>query len=169
KSWSRSLRPAVCAEPPGASVGARVDVTRNDTRHELLRRDSYPDTRGENSRISQHCAVREELRSSLLRDTINPGVSGIHPHGSSVLLHESDYLAHNPVSAPSPRGRHDTELSAAKRLEHDRIIEVRPVRRNDGQFLFGQYDLPIPPKARIKPAEALPRWIPGERWRLGHA
>jgi hypothetical protein len=103
----------------------------------------------------------------LLRDTINPGVSGIHPRGSSALLHESHYFAYNAVSAPSTRGCHETELSAAKRLEHDWIIEARPVRRNQGQLFVEQYDLPIPQEAAIKPGEARPRRISGEQWRLG--
>src|ERR1700674_4207743 len=103
----------------------------------------------------------------LLRDTINPSVSGVHPHGSSALLHESYYFAHNAVSAPATRGCHETELSAAKRLEHDWIIEARPVRGNEGRLFVEQYDLPIPPEAAIKPGEARPRRIPGEHWRLG--
>src|SRR3982074_3271981 len=98
-------------------------------------------------------------RSRILRrpHTIDPAVSYIHSHRSTVLLNESHHLTHNSAS----RGRDEAEASAAKRLERDRIVHVWPVGRDDDQLPVEQHHLLVPKAPAVKPREALPRRVPG--------
>lgn len=104
-------------------------------------------------------ALRHPSLNTYPKVVVSTGSRYLRPTSAwlSALLHESPDLATNPYAPPSAGGCDETESSAAKRLERDWIFDVRPVRRNDGQFLIEQYDLLIPSDSAIKSAEALRR------------